>query len=351
MKIRLAIIEKDQDYLNRIASALSIKYSDRVEAYLFSDCGTAAEAARMANVVLAYEGCDIQQLHLNQGTSVAYLTERTGIDKIDGLPAISKYQKLENIYKQILNLYAENASGFVSAKKEDGSVARIFVFTSPCGGTGVSSVAAACAIHFAAMGKKTLYLNLETLGKASTYFSGHGQFGMSDVIYAIKNRKTNLQMKLESCVKQDICGVFFFSETMIALDQMELEHDETMRLLTELKLSGQYERIIVDADFQLDRDIVRLYSKVDAVVWVSDGTESSNVKIERAIECVEAIDKIDKQAEINEIALLYNKSTESEAENAKRAVFRVIGRIPRYRAASARKIADAIAVSPVFDEI
>ena len=351
MKIKLAIIEKNQEYLNRIAAALSIKYSDQIETYLFSDSGAAANSVQNVHVILAYEGCDISQLHVGKDCSIAYLTDRTGVDQISGLPAVSRFQKLESIYKQVLNLYSENASNIISIRNESGNVASVIAFTSPCGGTGTSTAAVACAIHFAAQGKKTLYLNLETFGTASLYFDGQGQFSMSDIIYAIKNRKANLQMKLESCVRQDPCGVFFFSETMMALDQMELEHEEILRLLTELKLSGQYDRIVVDADFSLDQDIVRLYSKMDTVVWVSDGTESSHVKIERAIECVETIDKIDKQAEINEIALLYNKSAEAEMRNTPKSIFRVVGSIPQYRAASARQIAMSVATSSVFDEI
>ena len=41
---------------------------------------------------------------------------------------------------------------------------------------------------------------------------------MSDIIFALKGRKANLAMKLQSCVKKATCGVDFFSTSQTALD-------------------------------------------------------------------------------------------------------------------------------------
>ena len=89
----------------------------------------------------------------------------------------------------------------------------MIIFSSPSGGVGTSSMAAACAVHYAMQGKKVLYLNLEKFGSADVFFSGEGQFDMSDIIYTLKSKKTNLALKLESCVKQDISGVYFYSQS------------------------------------------------------------------------------------------------------------------------------------------
>ena len=37
MKIKLAILEKDQSYLNKIVTVFSTKYSDKFEMYSFTD--------------------------------------------------------------------------------------------------------------------------------------------------------------------------------------------------------------------------------------------------------------------------------------------------------------------------
>ena len=53
---------------------------------------------------------------------------------------------------------------------------------------------------------------------------------MSDIIFSLKSKKANLAMKLESCVKQDHTGVYFYSQAKFALDMMELDKEETMTI-------------------------------------------------------------------------------------------------------------------------
>lgn len=94
------------------------------------------------------------------------------------------------------------------------SFMRLPVLTLDCragGGVGSSSLAAACALNFAARGRSVLYLNLEKFGGSSQFFSGEGQFDMSDVVLSLKSRKANLALKLESYVRRDPRGVFFFA--------------------------------------------------------------------------------------------------------------------------------------------
>ena len=351
MKIRLAIIETDEAYLKRITTAFHTKYYDKIEVYSFTSAEGISDSLGNVDVVLACEGFDAAAAGLSQRQTFAYLTDRLGVDRIDGYPAICRFQKVDEIYKEILNLYAEVASGIVGAKQGGDGATKVFAFTSPCGGCGTSTAAAACAMHFAARGKRTLYLNLETFGTASTYFSGQGQYSMSDILLALKSKKANLQMKLEGCVRQDASGVFFFCETGVALDQMELENEEVFRLLTELRLSGQYDYIVLDLTFALDRDTVRLYSQMDAVIWVSSGTDIAERKLERAHECIETIDKIDRQADIREIILLCSKGAAAGERLAQRHGLRSVGSLPRQRGANSAQIAAALAPSGVFDQI
>ena len=90
------------------------------------------------------------------------------------------------------------------------------------GGVGGSSAAAACAMRFAQKGKRALYLNLERFGSADVFFSAEGSSSLGDVIYAVKSQKGNLEIRLESSVKRDGSGVFFFSPPKLALDTAEL---------------------------------------------------------------------------------------------------------------------------------
>ena len=134
-------------------------------------------------------------------------------------------------------------------------------------------MAASYAVYCAKKGKKVLYLNLEKFGSSDLFFSAEGQFDMSDVIFALKSKKTNLSIKLESCVKQDVTGVYFYSQTKNSLDMLELQLEEKTRLVSEIKLSGIYDVVIVDTDFGFDIDNLKFLKLAENIVWTGDGSE------------------------------------------------------------------------------
>ncbi|MBO5214296.1 MAG: chromosome partitioning protein ParA [Clostridia bacterium] len=292
MKIKLAILEKDVSYLNRIVGVFGTKYAENFQVYSFTDSDAAYSTLESAKIdVLIASDCfeiDFQQIPKRCG--FAYFVDSPDIETLNDQRAICKFQKADLIYKQILSLYSENAGNISGLKFGDDSGKLIF-FQSVSGGSGASSMAAACAIRFAAKGKKTLYLNLERFGTSDVFFSAEGQFDMSDVIFALKSKKTNLAMKLEGCVKQAESGVFFYSQPKVALDMMELSREDIAKLISELQLTGSYDYIVVDADFSIDREDLKLYRKAHTVVWVGDGSELSNTKLFRAFNALNILEQ------------------------------------------------------------
>ena len=255
MKIKLAILEKDQSYLNRIVSVFGTKYADKFQIYSFTDIDVAFSTLESAKieVLIASDAFEVDVKKVPKRCGFAYFVESADIETMNGQRAICKFQKADLIYKQILGIYSENV-GNVSGLRFGDDTSKIIFFQSVSGGAGASSMAAACAMRFAMKGKKTLYLNLERMGSSDAFFEAEGQFDMSDIIFALKSKKTNLPMKLESCVKQAENGVYFYSQAKIALDMMELHFEDMKKLISEIQLTGSYDYIIVDIDFSIARD-------------------------------------------------------------------------------------------------
>ena len=239
MKIKLAILENDTSYLSRIVSVFGTKYADKFQIYSFTDQEVALDTLESAKieVLIASDFFDIDFKRIPKRCGFAYFVDSQDVETLNDRRTICKFQKADLIYRQILSIYSENAGNISGLKFGDDS-SKIIVFESVSGGSGASTVAAAAAIHFASKGQKTLYLNFEKFGSADAFFKAEGQFNMSDIIFALKSKKTNLAMKLESCVKQAESGVYFFSQSAIALDMMELTPDDTMTLISELQLTG-----------------------------------------------------------------------------------------------------------------
>lgn len=352
MRIRLAILEQDENYLNRIVSAFSTRYADKFEIYSFTDAEIAMNTLEGAkiDVLVADDAFETDFSRLPKKCGFAYFVDSMDVDTLNGQHAICKFQKADLIYKQILSVYSEHIGNVTGLKLGDDS-ARIIVFTSASGGVGTSTMAAACAVRLASEQQKTLYLNLEAFGSSDAVFSSEGQFDMSDIIFALKSKKTNLPLKLESCVKQDSRGVYFYSQSKIALDMLELNAEDMLRLISELKLTGGYRNIIVDMDFGMTPDTLQIYRQAQTLVWVGDGSETSNAKLSRAYKALATLEQNNDAPLTNRLLLAYNKFSNKTGSTIEDMGVKCIGGAPRYEHATEDQIVGQLSTMDMLDQI
>lgn len=351
MKIKLALLDNDINYLNRIVSALNTKYPDKFEIYSFTIADSAINnlILKKIDVFIANVCFEIDIADIPAECGFAYLSDNIGVDTINGQRAISKFQKVDLIYRQILSIYSEKATNITGFADENGN-GKIIVFSSPYGGAGTSTIAAACAVHLAASNKKVLYLNLEKFGGADNYFSAEGQFDLSDVIFALKSKKSNLAVKMESCVKQEANGVYFYSQPKMALDMMELSYSDMIQLLNEIKISGEYEYILVDIDFSFGKEAMELYKLSRSWVWVSDGTSSGNMKTKRAYAALAVWDQNNNTRMCDRLLLVYNKY-DKHSSMIEEVGDRSVGIIPYSDILKTKQVIDKIAHLDIFNKI
>ncbi len=353
MKIKLAILENDSNYLNRIVGVFNAKYSNVFEIYSFTDMEMAlnAVAGSKIDVMLADDAFDIDVNLLPKRCSFAYLADTADIESIRDQRAICKFQKVELLSKQILSLYSENDNS-VSNLKFTNDKSKLIVFTTVAGGCGATTMAVACAMRYASQGIKTLYLNLETFGQTDSFLHGEGQFSMSDVIFALKRGKSNFGLKLESCVKQDASGVYFYSQPQIALDMMELSGSDLLQLISELQIAGAYDRIVIDQSFGLDKDTRSIFRKSDAIILVDDGAPVSNAKTISAFHAMSALEQEQDAPFLDRIVVAYNQFSNKTCSTIDENIgIRSIGGAPRYEHASVDQILQALSVMDMFDNI
>lgn len=352
MKIKLALLENDLIYLKRIVDVFNTKYADKLEIYSFTDMSVAISALEQnkIDVFLADEAFEIDRSFIPERCAFAYLVDSSDIESVRNESAICKFQKADLIYKRILSVFSENAAEITGLHADGNTNGRVIAFVSPSGGTGCSTAAAACAVKAAQKGKKVIYLNLEKFGSADVFFSADGTGDMSEIIYAIKSKKANISLKFESTVKQDISGVYFFSAPKNALDIAELDTDEIKTLIADLKMFGGYDYIIADFDFSIDKDMLSVLNESDQLVFVSDGSANSNVKLERAIESLNIIEQQDGVKLLLRSFLLFNRVS-SHTSSKPVTGLRELGGIKRYEGFDARQLLGEISKLNVFDAL
>ena len=353
MKIRLGILDNDVAYLNRFVSAFNVKYADKLEIYSFTEKNAALQSLRTAkaDVFLANEAFGVTQEDIPANCGFAYLVGTADIETISGVPTVFKFQKAEQIYRQILGIFSEKVAATTGIRLNEENSGKVLAFVSAGGGTGSSTAAAACAVSFAEKGKKTLYLNLERLGSADIFFHADGNIGLGDVIYAIKSRKGNLAMKLESALKHDATGVYFYSSTKMALDIAELNTDEIQQIISALKMSGSYDYIILDMDFSLEKSLLMVLEECNTVVFVADGSTVSNCKLERAVESLNVLEQQGDMKILMRSGILYNRFSSQTSRKAHVEGLKEFGGINRYEGFDTPKLLQQLKTQQVFQAL
>lgn len=351
MKIRIAILEEDKNYLQRLLAAFETKYEDKIEMYSFTDEALALEAITNTkiNVFLASDKFLVNTKLIPEKCGFAYLVDTPDTEAENGEKAICKFQKIDLIYKEIVSLYSENAMD--KMKNYDEGSSRIISFLSASGGTGASTMAVAYAKYFAKCGKKVLYFNTEELGKSDCYFMGEGQFTIDDLIYAVKSKKANMSLKFESTAKQDISGVYFFAAGNKALDLIDLKSEEMQQLIVDLKMANIFDVIIWDTDFSfsvLRSDLMQLVSDI---VVVSDGSEISNSKFMRMYESIEVLEKQRKLDISDKMWILYNKFSNKSSKGIENRDVKELGGAPRYEHATVNQVVEQLLKLKIFDKL
>lgn len=342
MKIKTAILDTDIQYITRVSSAFGARYADKIELYSFTSIESVLSAMQQQgfDILLCNENIAFDLSKLPKYCSFAYLVGSLDIESKNGQSAICKYQAVDQIYKQILSIYSENADNNIGLKLDDNNT-KVICFSSPCGGCGTSTFAAACATQLAAQGKKVLFLELQTFGGADLFFEAEGKYSMSDVIYSIKKQKVLLALKLESCTRQSPNGVYYFAQPRFALDMTELTGADCLKLITELCLVGTYDSIIVDLDFSLDNDMLKLFEQCAQIIWIADDSKRAALKLTQAFNALVTLSQKDNSHLAEKVAVAFNFSR-SGNPHLNLPELRTIGNIPRLENATIQQVIDFV---------
>ena len=172
---------------------------------------------------------------------------------------------------------------------------------------------------------------------------------MSDIIFALKGRKANLAMKLQSCVKKATCGVDFFSTSQTALDMLELDTDDIIQLIGDLKNAGPYQYVIMDMDFDLGECFKKLQTMLNGIVMVGDGSAVANRKLYRAVEALEIMEKNLNMPIINRTFIIYNKFRSQGGKVLEHIPVDILGGTPFYMQATTEQVVKELSCTKIFD--
>lgn len=307
MKIRLGILDSNITYMRRLMAYFNSHYEKEIEISAFTECGNMSMCLSEVrlDVILASPELVPENFVVPRSTILAFFSETQDIDAIRDCPAVCKYQKTEQIYRQILNLYAE-LDHKASYKMSDGRCA-VLLFMGAAGGVGTTTVAAACAVDLTYAGSRVLYLNLENNGYISDFFTGEGQQTLSDVLFYVRNKHQNLPLKLKSMVRQDRSGVYFYEPFALTVDAKEMTTGDLKELMRALTQYVSFDFIVVDMESAISGKRNAIIGLADQIFLVSDGTTTANGKLRKVLKEFCQDEENEENRAAAKTAVIYNK--------------------------------------------
>lgn len=353
IKIRLSVLDDDEKYIQKLTSFFITKYPKEIEMYSFTNLADAEHFLskdKNIDVFLCTENIIFNTKILSANCGFAYLSEKKSVEKVNGEKVISKYQKIDLIYSEILKLFSEHSVYTMKQDKSDKKT-KLYMVTSAAGGVGASTVAAAIAEHFTIKEQNVLYVNLETFGMAESFFENGGSGSLSDIFYAIKSKNSNVQIKAKSLIKKSEIGTSYFNSFSSSLDLDSITAQEMEEFIACIESMGEYEKVVFDVNLQMNDIVKTLLKHVDCILLVSDGSEIASVKTLRAIDSFSVIEKQQQGAILDKVKLAYNKFSNRFSKQIEIDGVATLGGAQKFDGATTKQIVKQLAGLAFFDNI
>ena len=347
MKIRLVLYSLDRSYREHLVNYLSIHHGDTLEINIFNETQALEDYLKdyRTDIILLDQELSCKA---EKGERLIRLSEERGSDPED--PVIFKYQREELIYKAILNAFASGTDRILHYSNRDGEMeVGIDLFLPLNGGAGASTVAKAYAVKLAS-NRKVLYLNLELFGDCEKTLKADGQFSFDDILYAVKNRRGNLTLKMESALKKSREGVFFYAPSENPVNLMDFTEQEFHQLVDEIRKNGMFDCVVLDMDGFPSPWMQGALKDADRIWLVADGTAASSEKYDRFRKYIVALEKRTQSRFFPKMRIFYNKYSRRTGSPVNGCDLPVVGGSPRYEYVETDAIIRNMAESDAFEK-
>lgn len=265
MMIRMAIADSNSIYIERLANGLEVYDEIHLSVYTEQKSLKNGLQTKQFDVLLFDPSLYDEQIAITKPALVAMLLEETCDvpESCKGFLKLQKYQRISQIYKKVLEMYADVCGkvDFISQSER----MKIFAFYSPVGGCGKTTLSLATAAKLAMQGYETFYMNLEDVASEDCYLPQSAEKGMSELL-ACLGTETNFSVKLQSLLQNKSEHFYYLNHFATPNDLYELKVDEIEELLNAIGNTGLFDMMIIDMGISLDQKTVRIFECADKII-------------------------------------------------------------------------------------
>lgn len=322
LKLNLLIADPDQAYVERLT-----QYLNNNEAQRFSMSYVTSKEALMSYFDKRGQHIDLLLVHPSFAQYVGKQYAVTAVLLSDGRihmldkdkHVINKYMRGDLIASQLIEIYTNEHPEHLYLNQKQRTTHTIAVY-SPLGGVGKSLIAAASAMTAKKMGKTVFYLNLEDGTSTACFFNGSGFPSVSELIYYLKEKKDQLNVKVEALAFKDPeSGVKSFAPPETLADMAELSESEIEHLILSVMQSGN-DLLMIDLSNSMNAKNMKALELADQIFLVGKSHPMASIRMNQFMKHIKVVEKRKGMSLIHKMHYVENQvapgSVQSESVDA-----------------------------------
>ncbi len=276
MKKIMAICDREQDYLYRMADYLERKSMFPFEIHSFTEPDKLKDFTQRNEVelLLVAENAYTEEMKLSVRHMV--ILNESGNEVGCGVENVNKYQVSDCILKEIMESYTGSREE-VPRRLATGNRMKIIGIYTPVRRSMQTTFALSMG-QILAKEHKTLYLNFEFYSGFGYLLNREFQANIMDVLYYLNCEKDKLAYKLDGLV-QCLNGMDYIPPVISYQELGGITGEQWIQLFTEIERISEYEYLILDLSEQMQGlfDVLRECYRIFTIVK-EDGMAEAKIR-------------------------------------------------------------------------
>ncbi len=279
-KIILTICDREERYAEKLGEYFKQKQGIPFEILIFTDSDifwNFFEQKEIGFLLLSEETVDKQKLEKFKGC-VVILSDGSVSSELLRYPSICKYQSCDQIFEEILKVYAEHNTEKtekpVHLLKKETRLLAVYSPVRRCGKTGFAITIG----QILAEKYPVLYLNLEPVAGYKNDSDLEDQADISDLIYLFRQNRSNFLYQLGAVAKK--IRKLDYIPPGIGWDLTKVKTEEWINMIKEIFKYSTYEIMILDVDESVE-NLPKLLNFCEKIYMPVLEEETAKEKIEQ----------------------------------------------------------------------
>jgi len=318
--ISVVIVDENQIYTKALSEYLENEYGQAFEISCFTGIKSLEEYLvnkLNTDIMLIDKQLYNDSIKKYKVKTTLILTEDSQERELKGILTLYKFQLGDKLAKSILQNYDSSESKQFNIHTKS-TEAKLITVYSPTGGSGKSTIAYNISRQYAIQGKKTLLISMESYA-ALPIFKSEAESknrGLSYLMYLIKNKANNLQVKLDAIKEQDTnTNIHYIPRDNNALEYKDIGMEDVAGLQEFLKSQSGYDAVIFDTDSTVCEKTLSLLKYSDVILCVAGSDIVSREKYESFDKQLKLINNLLNVNLNDKIITVNNKVTSQYSEN------------------------------------